>query len=109
MAHLPRWKIREPNHREFEEFKRQFLLGKAETTKVKELLRYIGELQSEVDTLKHALATCQKMTHQEYREFMIEMRKAERIDNNLKEKLGRRAKVEFDKMRQVLIANNLTW
>lgn len=109
MARLPRWKIREPNHREFAEFKKNFLLNQARTSKEKELLRYIGELQSEVDTLKHALAHCQSMSVEEYKAFMLEMAK-EMAANNPDTKSGKkRLKVENDKLKAILIKNNLTW
>lgn len=108
LARLPRWQIREPNHKEFEKFKKEYLLKKAQTTKEKELLRYIGELQSEIDTLKHALATCQKMNSHEYKAFMIQMMKAE-ID--YKSPVGSKKKMrqEIERMQKVLIQHNLTW
>jgi len=107
LSRLPRWHIKEPNHREFEVFKKEFLLGKAQSTREKELLRYIGELQSEVEVLKHALETCQEMTPKEYEKFIKRMLQEEQMMRGP----GNKAKMqkEIDRMRAVLIANNLTW
>ena len=106
LARLPRWQIREPNHKEFEKFKKEFLLKKSQTTKEKELLRYIGELQSEIDTLKHALAHCQQMTPEQYEKFIKKMISAEAGAKAAAKGNSRR---ELERMQQVLIANKLTW
>jgi hypothetical protein len=70
---LPRWKMKEPNNKEFTQFKKVFLLDKANSSKEKELLHYIGELQSENDELKHIIDNLNKLSPQEYKDLLLQI------------------------------------